>query len=70
MSSRQPGVGGIPELDEAFWKNTNLVMPENKVKVTMRLDPEVLNWFKAQGKGHQTKINAVLKSYVQAHTKV
>ncbi len=59
----------ISKLDEKFWENAQLVMPENKVKVTMRLDPEVLNWFKEQGKGYQTKINAVLKSYVQAHRK-
>lgn len=60
----------IPELDKEFWKNAQLVMPENKVKVTMRLDPDVLNWFKMQGKGYQTKINAILKSYIQAHSKV
>ena len=59
----------IPELDDEFWKNAQLVMPENKVKVTMRLDPDVLNWFKSQGRGYQTKINAILKSYIQAHSK-
>ena len=59
----------IAELDDKFWKKAQLILPENKVKVTMRLDPEVLNWFKIQGKGYQTKINAVLKSYIQAHSK-
>lgn len=59
----------IAELDDKFWKKAQLILPENKVKVTMRLDPEVLNWFKNQGKGYQTKINAVLKSYIQAHSK-
>jgi len=59
----------IPKLDEHFWKNAKMVFPENKVKVTMRLDPDVLRWFKKQGKGYQTKINAVLKSYIQANEK-
>ena len=59
----------IPPLNDEFWQNAKLVMPGNKVKVTMRLDPEIIDWFKNQGRGYQTRINAVLKSYVQAHTK-
>ena len=59
----------IAELGDEFWKNAQLIMPENKIKVTMRLDPDVMNWFKSQGKGYQTKINAVLKSYIEAHSK-
>ena len=59
----------IAELGDKFWKKAQLILPENKVKVTMRLDPEVLNWFKNQGKGYQTKINAVLKSYIQTRSK-
>ena len=59
----------IAELGDEFWKNAQLTMPENKIKVTMRLDPDVMNWFKSQGKGYQTKINAVLKSYIEAHSK-
>lgn len=58
----------IPELDEQFWKNATLVLPENKTKVTIRLDNDVVAWFKSQGKGYQTKINAVLKSYIQAQS--
>jgi uncharacterized protein (DUF4415 family) len=38
---------------------------ENKRQVTVRLDPEVLAYFKAQGRGWQTRINAVLKSFVE-----
>ena len=38
---------------------------ENKQQVTVRLDPEVLAYFKAQGRGWQTRINAVLKSFVE-----
>ncbi len=59
----------IPELDKRFWEEAKLVMPESKKKVTIRLDNDVINWFKGHGKGYQTKINAVLKSYIQAQPK-
>lgn len=38
-----------------------------KQQVTLRLDPDVLAWFKAQGPGYQTRINAALRAFVQAH---
>lgn len=52
--------------DEAFWQNAKLVMPESKETVTIRLDSDVLKWFKAQGKGYQTRMNAVLSAYMKA----
>ncbi|MGH8251580.1 MAG: BrnA antitoxin family protein [Steroidobacteraceae bacterium] len=36
-----------------------------KAAISLRLDPEVLDWFKAQGPGYQTRINAVLKAFVE-----
>lgn len=57
----------IPELGKEFWNNAVLVMPEKKKAVSLRLDQEVVDYFKRQGKGYQTKINAVLKAYIQAH---
>jgi len=57
----------IPELDEAFFKNAVIRLPEKKVPVTIRLDREVLEWFKAQGKGYQSRINALLKAYKETH---
>lgn len=38
-----------------------------KVQLTVRLDADVLSWFKAQGRGYQTRINSVLKAYKEAH---
>ena len=38
---------------------------ENKRPVHIRLDPEVVDWFKAQGRGWQTRINAVLRSFIE-----
>lgn len=55
----------IPELDDNFWKNAKLVMPDSKVPVSLRLDQKVLDWFKKEGKGYQSRINAVLASYVR-----
>ncbi|MET3613025.1 uncharacterized protein (DUF4415 family) [Rhizobium aquaticum] len=59
----------IPELDEAFFKNAKLVEPSPKEQITMRIDADVLEWFKARGKGYQTRMNAVLKAYVLAQSR-
>lgn len=46
------------------WENATTVMPRPKVDLHMRIDGDVLDWFKKAGKGYQTRINAVLRSYV------
>jgi uncharacterized protein (DUF4415 family) len=38
-----------------------------KAQVTLRVDSDVLAWFRKQGQGYQTKINALLKAYMDAH---
>jgi len=38
-----------------------------KTQVTLRIDEDVLIWFKKQGKGYQTRINSLLKAYKEAH---
>ncbi len=40
-----------------------------KTQVTLRIDDEVLTWFKKQGRGYQTRINSLLKAYKEAHQK-
>jgi uncharacterized protein (DUF4415 family) len=40
---------------------------ERKKQVTLRLDADVLDWFRARGRGYQTQINALLRAYVEAH---
>jgi uncharacterized protein (DUF4415 family) len=52
--------------DDEFWKDARLVMPEPKVPITIRLDREVLDWFKRAGSRYQTRMNAVLKAYMHA----
>jgi uncharacterized protein (DUF4415 family) len=58
-----------PIADEKFWRNARLVPPVNKAPMSIRLDPDVLTWFRSFGKGYQTRINAVLRSYVEAQRK-
>ena len=50
------------------WTQAKLVIPTHpKQSMTIRLDPDVLAWFKAHGKGYQRKIQAVLRAYMEAH---
>ncbi|MCP5098276.1 MAG: BrnA antitoxin family protein [Chloroflexi bacterium] len=58
----------IPPLKEDFFANATLRMPTPKQTITIRLDADVLEWFKQQGKGYQTRINAVLRMYKDAQT--
>ena len=52
--------------DAEFWRDANLVMPKRKVPVSLRIDQDVVDWFKAHGRGYQSRINAVLRSYMNA----
>ena len=47
--------------DEAFWKDAKVVIPQSKHAISLRVDSDVLAWFKSQGRGYQTRINAVLR---------
>lgn len=55
----------IPPLDDEFWANARLVHPTPKEAISIRLDGDVLDYFKSQGKGYQSRINAVLRSYME-----
>jgi uncharacterized protein (DUF4415 family) len=65
LPDSQIGTSDIPELDENFWKNAKLVEPDTTQQVTLRVKKSVLDAFKATGKGYQTRMNAVLESYVR-----
>ncbi|MGI9041186.1 MAG: BrnA antitoxin family protein [Gemmatimonadales bacterium] len=57
-----------PLLDEEWFAKARVVMPAPgpTPAISIRLDPEVVTWFKGQGPKYQTRINAVLKAYVNA----
>lgn len=58
----------IPELDENFFKNTEIKLPESKKNISIRIDKDVLEWYKSFGRGYQTKINAILKAYKDSNS--
>jgi uncharacterized protein (DUF4415 family) len=63
------------ELDDSFWENARLQPPlfppekvaPKKASVHLRVDQDVLDWFKSQGRGHLTRMNAVLRAYFEAN---
>lgn len=67
LNDRESDTSDIPEQGKAFFKCAMLRLPQPKAAVTIRLDRQVLNWFKAKGPGYQTRINALLRAYMEAH---
>ena len=65
MEDQDMDTSDIPELDDAFFQNAELRVPP-KQPVTLRLDSDVLGWFKSQGAGYQTRINKLLRSYMES----
>ncbi|ETX06320.1 BrnA antitoxin family protein [Candidatus Entotheonella palauensis] len=53
--------------EAGFWENATLQMPEPKQLIALLVDREVLDWYKHKGKGYQTRMNAVLRAYMEAH---
>jgi uncharacterized protein (DUF4415 family) len=58
----------IPSLRKSFWKTAKLTMPEPKDRLTIRVDHDVVEWLKKRGRGYQTRINAILRSYMEAQS--
>jgi uncharacterized protein (DUF4415 family) len=58
-----------PPLDETFWRKARVVFPRQvrKEQTGLRIDEDVLAWFRARGPGYQSRINAVLRAYDEAH---
>ena len=71
MEDEDINLSDIPELTpEMFAKaviKRGLKDKENKAQVTIRVDPDVLRWFKSQGHGYQTRINSLLRAYMEAN---
>ena len=54
------------DMPDGFWDDAEVVSRPNKTSVHLRVDAEILEFFKKDGKGHLTRMNAVLRSYVDA----
>ena len=65
MKDQDIDTSDIAELDDEFFKQAKITVPP-KQPVTLRLDADVLGWFKSQGQGYQTRINKLLRSYMEA----
>ena len=61
----------IPPLTDAFWKNAvrNPFYKPTKTSTTVRIDSDVLLWLRGQGKGYQSRINAILRREMLASLK-
>lgn len=55
----------IPAPEDEFFKHTDVHLPK-KQTITIRLDADVLDWLRKQGRGYQTRINKLLRSYMRA----
>jgi len=57
-----------PIMPIEWWREATLVLPAKKVPVSVRVDRDVLSWFKKQGPRYQSRMNAVLRAYMKAST--
>jgi uncharacterized protein (DUF4415 family) len=69
MRDEQINLSEVPEIDPRVFKRMEIRMPKPKELVSIRIDPDVLAWFRGQGRGYQTRINAVLRSYIEAQSR-
>lgn len=59
-----------PGLDDEFWRRVDEIeAPRAKEAISIKLDRDILAYFRKQGRGYQTRINAVLRRYMQARRK-
>jgi uncharacterized protein (DUF4415 family) len=67
MTDDQIDTSDAPYLPNAVWLKSAAKLPANKRQITLRIDEDVLTFFRDTGSRYQTRINAVLRSYVEAH---
>ena len=65
MKDSDINLSDIPELDDDFFAEAKL-WPGKKKQITLRLDPDVVEFFKTGGRGYQSSINAALRRYMEA----
>ena len=54
----------LADLPDDFWDQATVVEPVSKQAISLRVDADVLHWFRTQGPRYQSRINAVLRSYM------
>lgn len=66
MQDKDIDYSDIPDTSDDFWDNAELVMPKPKKAISLRVDEDIISFFKAEGPGYQTRMVAVLKAYMNA----
>lgn len=71
MKDKDIDLSDVPEVSPEMFARAivrkGLKRVERKAQLTLRVDSDVLEWFRKQGRGYQTKINALLRAYMEAH---
>jgi uncharacterized protein (DUF4415 family) len=60
-------VADNPSCTAADWADATVGLPPLKAPVNAKFDADVVEWFKSQGRGYQTRMNAVLRMYMERH---
>lgn len=58
-----------PATSSEEWAEAFIGLPPQKTPVNAKFDEDVVTWFKAQGRGYQARMNAVLRRYMETHRK-
>jgi uncharacterized protein (DUF4415 family) len=70
MQDKDIDLSDAPEITPAMFARAIVrrgLTPRTKHQLTLRLDSDVLDWFKKQGRGYQTRINVLLRAYMEEH---
>jgi uncharacterized protein (DUF4415 family) len=62
---RRTSPAELSDLPANFWDEAEVITPTSKRAVSIRLDEDVLDWFRRSGPRYQTRMNAVLRMYVK-----
>jgi len=54
----------LRDLPPGFWDDAQVVLPATKQAISLRVDQDVLDWFRSEGPRYQSRMNAVLRSYM------
>jgi uncharacterized protein (DUF4415 family) len=65
-SSRAKAKAKAPSKRQASWTNLKVTWPQPKQAISLRIDQDILDWFRNGGPGYQTRMNAVLRAFVDA----
>jgi uncharacterized protein (DUF4415 family) len=67
MTDEEIDTSDIPPLTDEFFQRAKVRLPKGMIAVTVHVDPDVLEWFKAQGADYEHRMQAALRIYAEAH---